>query len=58
MPNLGNKAADVSSPDYLTTSLLSMFPTISCLTPVKALSNMKVGRISKSGISVMLVSAC
>ena len=58
MPNFGNIAADVSSPDYLTTSLLSMFPTICCLTPVQALSNMKAGQISKSGISVMLVHMC
>jgi len=51
MQNYGVKIIDdKSAPDYLTTSLLSMFPAITCLTPQKALLNMKTDQISKSSI--------
>ena len=45
LPNLNNENFNNSDSEYLTTSLLSLFPTISCLTPRKSLHNLKTSQI-------------
>ncbi len=47
MPNYTNDSFDKNDPEYLTLSMLEMFPLVSCLKPQEALSKLKLQQTCK-----------